>query len=105
MEIKDEITGKSSEAQYRKLKALKGEFKLHELFKLDPSFTESDQITFVPVTDNALVIFNKSSYRIEKNGIALDGDTFHRFSRNDRVRILLKELNQSIIIKITSLES
>jgi cbb3-type cytochrome oxidase subunit 3 len=68
VKIKDENTGESKEPQAKNLKALKGEFTLRQLFILDPEFTETDLITFVPLTDNALLFFNKSNCTILFNG-------------------------------------
>jgi cbb3-type cytochrome oxidase subunit 3 len=104
VEIKDENTGESREPQAKNLKALKGEFTLRKLFMLDTEFTETDLITFVPLTDNALLFFNKSNCTIEKNGVAIDAETFHRFKRNDKLRIKLTDSNQSIYVEISSLE-
>ncbi|WP_318503665.1 vWA domain-containing protein [Bacillus sp. T3] len=104
VEIKDENTGELSKPQSKKLTDLKGEFILRELFKLDPAFSETDLITFAPLTNNALAIFNKSNCNIELNGVALEPEPFHRFRRNDYLRIKLNETNQTISVKITSLE-
>ncbi|MGJ7919798.1 vWA domain-containing protein [Neobacillus sp. LXY-4] len=102
VEIKDDNTGEFSKPHYKKLTALKGEFTVRQLFKLEPEYSETDLITFAPLTDNALAIFNKSNCKIERNGVVLNGETFHRFRRNDQLLIHLIEINKSISIKITN---
>jgi Ca-activated chloride channel homolog len=104
IEIKDEETGELSQPQYEKLKAFKGEFSLRKLFKLSEEFIETDQINFVPLTDFALLLLNKSDCVIEMNGEQIDEEEYHRFRPNDKLRIFLKEANKSINIKIIDLE-
>ncbi|TDL73862.1 VWA domain-containing protein [Rhodococcus qingshengii] len=103
LEFKDEETGELSQPQYEKLKAFKGEFSLRKLFKLSGEFTETDQINFVPLTDFALLLLNKSDCVIEMNGEQIDEEEYHRFRPNDKLRIFLKEANKSIYIKIIGL--
>jgi Ca-activated chloride channel homolog len=103
IEIRDEETGELFEAKYKKLKGHKGEFNLPQLFKLPQEFTETDQINFIPLTDYALLIFNKSNCVIEMNGVAVE-DEYQRFRPNDTVRIVLKEANKSISVQIVGLE-
>jgi Ca-activated chloride channel homolog len=104
IEIKDEETGELSHPQYEKLKAFKGEFSLRKLFKLSEEFIETDQINFVPLTDFALLLLNKSDLVIEMNGEQIDEEEYHRFRPNDKLRIFLKEANKSINIQIIGLE-
>jgi Ca-activated chloride channel homolog len=104
MKIKDEETGELTKPQFEKLKAFRGEFSLRELFKLPQEFTETEQINFVPLTDFALLIFNKSNCRIEMNGVEIDGEEYHRFRPNDKLLIFLKEANKSIHVQIVGLE-
>jgi Ca-activated chloride channel homolog len=103
IEVRDEVTGKLLEPKFEKLKGLKEEFSLPQLFKLSPEFSETDQINFIPLTDFALLIFNKSNCKIEMNGIEIEGD-YQRFRPNDTVRIILKETNKSIYVRIIGLE-
>ncbi|WP_052427411.1 vWA domain-containing protein [Neobacillus niacini] len=103
IEIKDEETGELSQPQFEKLRAFKGEFCLRELFKLTQEFIETDQINFVPLTDFALLLFNKSNCVIEMNGVMM-GEEYHRFRPNDKLCIFLKEANKSIYIQIIGLE-
>ncbi|MEC1523500.1 VWA domain-containing protein [Neobacillus niacini] len=103
IEIRDEETGELFEAKNEKLKGFKGEFNLPQLFKLPQEFTETDQINFIPLTDFALLIFNKSNCVIEMNGVAVE-DEYQRFRPNDTVRIVLKEANKSIYVRIIGLE-
>jgi len=98
VEIKDDVTGEWMDPQVKKLKAYKGEFCLNELFLLDPEFKETDQITFVPITDNTLLFINKSGVQIEMGGVSIDAETGHRLRRNDKLRMRLEELNKSIYI-------
>jgi Ca-activated chloride channel homolog len=104
IEIKDEETGELSQPQYEKLKAFKGEFSLRKLFKLSEEFTETDKINFVPLTDFALLLLNKSDCVIEINGEQIDEEEYHRFRPKDKLRIFLKETNKSIYIQIIGLE-
>lgn len=104
IEIKDEETGELSQPQFEKLKAFKGEFSLRQLFKLSEEFIETDQINFVPLTDFALLLLNKSNCVIEMNGEQINEEEYHRFRPNDKLRIFLKEANKSINIQIISLE-
>jgi Ca-activated chloride channel homolog len=102
-EIKDEETGELSEPKFEKLKGLKEEFNLPQLFKLSQKFSETDQIIFIPLTDFALLIFNKSNCKIEMNGIEVEGD-YQRFRPNDTLRIILQDVNKSIYVRIIGLE-
>jgi Ca-activated chloride channel homolog len=104
IEIKDEETAELSQPQFEKLKAFKGEFSLRQLFNLSEEFTETDQINFVPLTDFALLLLNKSDCVIEMNGEPIDKEDYHRFRPNDKLRIFLKEANKSINVQIISLE-
>lgn len=104
IEIKDEETGELSQPQFEKLKAFKGEFSLQQLFKLSEEFIETDQINFVPLTDFALLLLNKSNCVIEMNGEQIDEEEYHRFRPNDKLRIFLKGANKSINIQIIGLE-
>ncbi|NWQ39370.1 VWA domain-containing protein [Bacillus sp. EB106-08-02-XG196] len=104
IEIKDEETGELSQPYYEKLKAFKGEFSLRQLFKLSEEFIETDQINFVPLTDFALLLLNKSNCMIEMNREQIAEEEYLRFRPNDKLRIFLKEANKSINIQIISLE-
>ncbi|MFC4800169.1 VWA domain-containing protein [Neobacillus sp. GCM10023253] len=99
VEIKDEETGVSTEQKVKKLKAFKGEFHLRQLFLLDQEFSETDQITFVPITDNTLLLLNKSSCTIDLGGELIDAETGHRLRRNDKLCIHLPELHKAIYIE------
>jgi Ca-activated chloride channel homolog len=103
IEIKDEERGELFEPKYEKLKGHKGEFNLSQLFKLSQEFIETDKINFIPLTDFALLIFNKSNCVIEINGVTAE-DEYLRFRPNDTVRIVLKEANKSIYVSIIGLE-
>ncbi|WHY76950.1 vWA domain-containing protein [Neobacillus sp. WH10] len=98
VEIKDDVTGEWTDPKIKKLKAYKGEFCLNELFLLDPEFKETDQVTFVPITDNTLLFINKSDVQIEMGGVTIDAETGHRLRRNDKLCMRLEELNKSIYI-------
>ncbi len=102
VEIEDEISGHNSAQQVKKLKHFKGEFVLNQLFMLDPEFMETDQITFVPLTDNTLLLLNKSECTIDMGGEVIDAETGHRLRRDDKLRIRLKNMNKSIYIENAS---
>ncbi|MFS0775384.1 vWA domain-containing protein [Neobacillus sp. 3P2-tot-E-2] len=103
IEIKDEETGELFESKYEKLKGFKGEFNLTQLFKLTQEFKETDKINFIPLTDFALLVFNKSDCVIEMNGVAVE-EEYLRLRPNDTVRIVLKDTNKSIFVSIIGLE-
>ncbi|MBU8914772.1 VWA domain-containing protein [Bacillus sp. FJAT-29953] len=102
VEIMDEETGVSTEPKVKRLKAFKGEFHLRQLFLLDQEFSETDQITFVPITDNTLLLLNKSSCTIDMGGELIDAETGHRLRRNDKLCIHLPELHKAIYIENVS---
>ncbi|MGJ7919185.1 vWA domain-containing protein [Neobacillus sp. LXY-4] len=102
VEIKNEATGECSKQTLKEFKGLKEEFTLNQMFSLAPEFTETEKITFIPLTENALLLFNKSNLTIERNGVVIDLDTFHRFRRNEQLRIRFKDLDQSIYVKFVS---
>ena len=102
IEDADADTDAAMEPQIKKLKDFKGEFCLNQLFTLESEFKETDQITFVPITDNTLLVLNKSNYPIELGEEVIDAETGHRLRRNDKLRIRLNELNKCIYIKNVS---
>ncbi|MEH7112648.1 vWA domain-containing protein [Neobacillus niacini] len=99
IEIKNEDTKELFEPKYEKLKGFKGEFNLLQLFKLSQEFTETEQINFIPLTDFALLVYNKSNCKIEMNGIEAEGD-YQRFRQNDTLRIILRDTNKSIYVRM-----
>ncbi|WP_066321181.1 VWA domain-containing protein [Bacillus sp. FJAT-29814] len=99
MEITDEDTGVSTDPKVQRFKSLKNEFHLRQLFQLDPEFSEIDQITFVPLTDNTLLLLNKSKCTIDIGGELIDAETGHRLRRNDKLRIKLPKGNKAIYIE------
>jgi Ca-activated chloride channel homolog len=103
IEIKDKETGEITSQQFEKLKAFKGEFSLRQLFKLSEKFNETDLINFVPLTDYALLLFNKSNCDIEMNGVLIE-EEYQRFRPNDTLHIRLKEANISINVQIIRME-
>ncbi|WP_180230228.1 hypothetical protein [Bacillus sp. AFS073361] len=102
MEIEDGNTEERIEPQIKKLKSFKGEFRLKELVSLDSEFNEIDKITFVPITDNTLLIINKSNCSIEMGNELIDAETGHRLRRNDKLRIRLMDYNKCIYIENVS---
>jgi Ca-activated chloride channel homolog len=104
LEIQDEGTGELFEPKFEKLKGFKGEFNLRQLFNLSQEFTEAEQINFIPLTDFALLVYNKSNCKIEMNGIEIEGD-YQRFRPNDTLRIVLQNVNKSISVRIIGLET
>ncbi|MGJ7910715.1 vWA domain-containing protein [Neobacillus sp. LXY-1] len=99
VEIKDEDTGERTSPQYKKLKGFKGKFRLHQLLSLAPEFAETDQITFKPLSGDALLLINNSGCTIEKSGRAVDAKKGLPIKRNDRLRVVLKQVNKSIYIE------
>ncbi|WP_042462563.1 vWA domain-containing protein [Neobacillus dielmonensis] len=102
VEIKDEDTGERSNPQYRKLKGFKGKFQLHQLLGLNPEFAETNQIVFKPAAGDSLLIINQSNCTIEKSGRAIDAKKGQIIKRNDRLRIVLKQVNKSVYIEYIS---
>jgi Ca-activated chloride channel homolog len=101
LEIMDDDTGEEKDSQCKEVKALKKEFCLGQLFSLPEEFSNTDQITFVPLTDHVLLLLNKSNCTIEMDGMEIEADSFHRFKRNSKLHIMSKELNKSIYLKIS----
>jgi Ca-activated chloride channel homolog len=100
LEIKDEDTGVSTDPKVQKFKSLKEEFQLRQQFELSQEFSVTDKITFVPLTDNTLLLLNKSKCLIDNgSGDLIDAQTGHRLRRNDKLRITLPESNKAIYIE------
>ena len=102
IEVRDEDTGERSNPQYKRLKGFKGKFQLHQLLGLHPEFAETNQIIFKPAAGDALLIINNSNCTIEKSGRAIDAKKGQIVKRNDRLRIVLKQVNKSIYIEYIS---
>jgi len=96
VEIRDENTGERLSPQYRKLNAFKGRFRLHQLLQLAPEYAETDKIYFEPGKEDTLVLYNRSGCRIERSGRAVEAAKGIELRKNDRVRILLQNVNKSI---------
>jgi Ca-activated chloride channel family protein len=99
VEIKDENTGERTSPQYRKLNAFKGRFDLHQLLQLAPEFAETKQIAFKPGPDDTVVLYNQSGCVIEKGGRVFDAVQGKQLKNNDRIKILLQNVNKSISIE------
>ncbi|WP_040204241.1 vWA domain-containing protein [Neobacillus jeddahensis] len=99
VEIKNEDTGERSNPQYKKLKSFSKRFQLHQLLGLHPNLTETNQIIFKPLAGDGLLIINHSNATIEKGGRTIDAKKGHPIKRNDRLRIVLKQVNKSIYME------
>lgn len=102
VEIRDEATGERSSPQFKKLKGFKGRFRLHQLLAIAPEFAETDRIVFTSMPGDALLLVNQSNCSIEKGGRALDAKKGREVKKNDRLRIILKQVNKSIYIEYIS---
>jgi len=102
VEIKDEDTGERTSPQFKKLKAFKGRFRLHQLLALSPEFAETEGIVFKPASGDTLVIVNNSDCTIEKGGRAIGAKKGIIIKRNDRLRIIPKKVNKSIYVEYIS---
>jgi Ca-activated chloride channel homolog len=102
VEIKDEVTGERSNPQYKKLKGFKGKFHLHQLLGLAPEFLVTDRIIFKSMQGDTLLLTNQSNCTIEKGGRPLDAKKGREVKKNDRLRIVLKQVNKSIYIEYIS---
>jgi Ca-activated chloride channel family protein len=99
IEVKDENTGERTSPQYRKLNAFKGKFELHQLLQLAPEFAETKQILFKPGPGDTVVLFNQSGCVIEKGGRVFDAVQGKELRNNDRIKILLQNVNKSITVE------
>ncbi|MFD2446859.1 VWA domain-containing protein [Bacillus sp. CGMCC 1.16607] len=102
IEIKDEDTGERSNPQYKKLNSFKGKVRVHQLLSLAPEFSETNQLIIKPGRGDALILLNESNCTIEKSGRAMDASKGLEVKRNDRLRIVLKQVNKSIYIEYIS---
>jgi len=102
IEIKDEGTGERTSPHYKKLKVFKGKFRLHQLVALAPEFAETDKIIFKPAGGDSLILLNQSNCTIEKSGRAIHAQKGVIIKRNDRLRIIPKQVNKSIYIEYIS---
>ncbi|OCA88078.1 hypothetical protein A8F94_09675 [Bacillus sp. FJAT-27225] len=102
VEVKDEDTGERTSPQYRKLNVFKGRFKLHQLLSLAPEFAETNSIQIKPGPGDSLVLINSSNATIEKGGRAIDASKGLNIRKNDRLRIVLKQVNKSIYLEYIS---
>jgi Ca-activated chloride channel homolog len=99
IEIKDDDTGERTNPQYKKLKGFKGKFCLHQLLSLSPEFAETEHIIFKPAPGDKLLLINNAQSTVEKGGRALDAKNGLEIKKNDRLRIVLKKVNKSIVIE------
>lgn len=99
VEIKDEDTGERTTPQYRKLNAFKGKVELHQLLQLAPEFAETKQIVFKPGPGDTVVLYNQSGCVIEKGGRLFDAVNGKELKNNDRIKILLQNMNKSITVE------
>jgi Ca-activated chloride channel homolog len=102
IEIKDEDTGERTNPQFRKLNAFKGKFQLHQILGLQAELAETSQIIVKPNTGDTLLLINNSNCTIEKSGRAIDAKKGQQIKKNDRLRIVLKQVNKSIYIEYIS---
>nr|WP_243767545.1 VWA domain-containing protein [Paenibacillus agricola] len=99
IEVKDEDTGERTSPQYRKLNAFRGKFELHQLLQLAPEFAETKQILFKPGPGDTVIMFNQSGCVIEKGGRLFDAAQGKELRNNDRIKILLQNVNKSITVE------
>jgi Ca-activated chloride channel homolog len=102
IEIKDEDTGERTNPQFRKLNAFKGKFQLHQMLGLQAELAETNQIIFKPNTGDSLLLINNSNCTIEKSGRAIDAKKGQQIKKNDRLRVVLKNVNKTIYIEYIS---
>lgn len=98
IEICDEDTGGKTPPQYKKLNTFKGKVKLHQLLQLAPELAETEKVTLVPGKNDTIIIFNRSTCTIEKAGRVLDAATGKELKKNDRIKIMLQNVNKSIYV-------
>ncbi|MGO0060107.1 vWA domain-containing protein [Brevibacillus fluminis] len=98
IEICDEDTGSKTPPQYKKLNTFKGKVKLHQLLQLAPELAETDKVTLVPGKNDTIIIFNRSACTIEKAGRVLDAAAGKELKKNDRIKIMLQNVNKSIYV-------
>lgn len=99
IEIRDENTGEKSHPQYKKLKAFKGKFNLHQLLQLAPEFKETEKIMFTPVKNDRIELKNLAASSIEKSGRTLDASRGLELKSSDRITITLSSIDKTIFIE------
>lgn len=99
VEIRDENTGEKSYPQYKKLKAFKGKFNLHQLLQLAPELKETENIIFIPAKNDRILLKNQSSSSIEKSGRTLDASKGLEMKSSDRITITMSSIDKTIFIE------
>lgn len=99
IETINEDTGERSTPQFKKLNVYKGKISLHQLMHLAPEFAETGKIMLIPGRDDTVVIVNPSLCVIEKGGRVVDAAKGIELRKNDRIRIMMRDVNKSIQIE------
>lgn len=99
LELKDEEFGERSTPQYKRLSMFRGKFQLHQLVQLAPEFSETKDIWFKPGKGDRLVLWNKTDCVVEKSGRVIDASKGLELNANDRIRVLMKQTNKSIMLE------
>jgi len=99
VEIRDENTGEKSHPQYKKLKAFKGKFNLHQLLQLAPELKETEKIVFAPVKNDRILLKNLATSSIEKSGRTIDASRGLELKSSDRITITMSSIDKTIFIE------
>jgi Ca-activated chloride channel family protein len=99
IEVRDENTGKLENPEYKKLNVYKGKVTMHQLLQLKPEFKETEKMVFYPGSNDKLILKNKSNCEIQKSGRLIKAETGYELSKNDKLKIILKDATKTITIE------
>ncbi|WP_314589371.1 vWA domain-containing protein [Paenibacillus terrigena] len=99
VEIRDENTGEKSYPQYKKLKAFKGKFNLHQLLQLAPELKETEKIVFSPAKNDRILLKNLATSAIEKSGRTIDASRGLELKSSDRITVTMSSIDKTIFIE------
>ena len=99
IEIRDNQTGKLTAPQYKKLNVFKGKVNLHTLLQFAPEFKEAENIILKASKGDKVLLFNRSTYSIEKMGRTVKTENGLALKQGDRLTINITDVGQTIQIQ------
>ena len=99
IEVKDNVTGKLTPPQYKKLNVFQGKVSLHALVQFAPELKAAENIIFKAATGDKVILINQSAYAIEKSGRTVKADAGVEVKKGDRYSINLADSGQTIQIE------